>query len=60
MIRARLSTAAVVSIAIGLALSACSGGSGGEPGLDRIDGPAQVDPDVRVGGAGEPTVESGG
>lgn len=61
MTRARTSTVAAAAIAVGLAVAGCSGGgSGGEPGLDRIDGPAQVDPDVVVGGAGPSTDDSDG
>lgn len=54
MIRVRTSLVATTAIAVGLAMAGCSAGdNGGQPGLDRIDGPAQVDPDVTVGGSSD-------
>ena len=63
MIRARTTIAAVAALAVAsVAVGGCSGGDGGggEPGLDRIDGPAQVDPDVNIGGAGASSEDSDG
>lgn len=48
-----------MGVALTVVLCACSDDDGGEPGLERIDGPAQVDREILEQQTPEETIRGG-